>query len=269
MRDGVERQVADPRGAVVLLAVGSKGSGKTHFCLRFLRHSLETGAVDKLFLIAPTAKFEAADSYRWADPGRVFVVEQYSPALIHSLLHRADGGREVSRVALFVDDLAAADGTLLWKDPNFSALVSIARHVKVNIVLAHHSVTGGHCLPTFVRQNLTHCFLTRIASKKLLEACFDEWLGLNKAWANFRQFVPWMTELTEAGPGSGVLVDVAGRTPGLLTWTTKDWWAECAPDVPPKKPPAKTAPPPKPRDGSPEPKRARAGAPVALRAAVQ
>lgn len=235
LRDSLAAHIADPKGAVVMLAVGSKGSGKTHFCLRFLRHALESGAIDKLFLIAPTAKFEASDSYAWADPKRVFIFTQYVPVLTHMLLHRRDKGEEVSRVALFVDDMAAADGQLLWRDDNFSALVAIARHVRVNIVLAHHAVTGGHCLPTFLRQNLSHTLLTRIASKKLLEQVYEEWLGLNKAWTSFRSFASWFCRLTDAGagPGTGLLVDVAGKQPGSLSWSVKTWWPECAPDVPP------------------------------------
>lgn len=274
LRSSLEEHIADKKGAVVLLAVGSKGSGKTHFCVRFLRHSLESGAIDKLFMIAPTAQYEASDSYKWADPKRVFIVEQYSPALIWHLRHRRDKGEEVSRVALFIDDLVAADGSTIWKDQNFAELVAVARHVRVNIVLAHHAVTGGHSLPTFVRQNLSHCLLTRIASKKLLEQCFDEWLGLNRAWRSFREFCPWMTRITEAGPGSGLLVDVSGKLPGAVSWSVKGWWPECAPDAPPRAlpPPEKPVPAPKPKpadgaDGAPDPKRPRAEA--TLQRAVQ
>lgn len=253
MREQLDAHIADPRGAVVLLAIGSKGSGKTHFCLRFLRNALEKGHIDKLFIIAPTAKFEAANSYAWAQEGKVFLFTEYFPVLTHLLLHRRDNGQEdTSRVALFVDDLAAAGGAMLHQDESFAGLVAVARHVRVNIVLAHHSVTGGAgghgLLPPFLRQNLTHVLLTRIASRKLIEASYEEWLGLNKAWANVREFIPWFVRLTDAGagPGTGLLVDVAGKHPGSISWSVKSWWPDCAPDVPPR-PLPKPTPTPKPK----------------------
>ena len=229
VKEGLEALWKDPKGAVVMLAVGSKGSGKTHFCTRMLRWALHSGAVDKLFMVVPTFRFEASGSYAWADEKRVFVCERYSPALVQMLLHRRDLGQDASRVALFIDDLAAADGESLWRDQAFVELVAVARHVRVNIVLAHHAVQAGHSLPTFIRQNLTHALVTRIASRKLLEQIYEEWISLYPGFQNGRHFIAEHVERTAAGPGHGILIDVSGKAPGQLARDVIDWWQEFAP----------------------------------------
>lgn len=248
LRDGLEKLIADPKGSCVMIAIGQKGSGKSFTCLKLLRHALENGYVDKAFLIAPTARFEAADSYAWCDPKRVYIITTYSPALIFQLLHRRDNGEDCSRVALFIDDMAAGDGQTLGQDQNFAALMAIARHVRLGLLLmAHHSCTGAHVLSPIIRQLATHCLLTRISSRKLVESVYDEWVSLSPAWSNFREFAAWFTQITREGPGSGVILDVGGKTPDTLSWSFKNWWKECAPDVPPRQPHAAAKPAPKPR----------------------
>lgn len=250
VRDGLEELWADEHGAVVMLAVGSKGSGKTHFCLKMLRMAMETGKIHKLIAIAPVFRFESSQSYAWlADPKwaspakgspypgpRVVVCQRYSPSLIQQLLHRRDPPKEgepakdASRLCLWIDDLSAAADDVLFGDAGFTELIAIARHLRVHIVLCHHAVSGARVLPPFLRQNLTHCLVTRIASRKLLDAIYEEWVSLLPNWKNGKEFIQWHSQLTAAGPGTGVLIDVSGKHPQTIAVNIKDWWSEYSPD---------------------------------------
>eukprot|EP01012_Entosiphon_sulcatum_P010927 TRINITY_DN16534_c0_g1_i1.p2 TRINITY_DN16534_c0_g1~~TRINITY_DN16534_c0_g1_i1.p2 ORF type:complete len:163 (+),score=25.70 TRINITY_DN16534_c0_g1_i1:566-1054(+) len=109
-------------------------------------------------------------------------------------------------------------------------MIAIARHLRVNIVLCHHAVSGSRVLPPFLRQNLTHCLVTRIASRRLLEAIYEEWVSLLPNWKNTKEFVAWHADLTKHGPGSGVMIDVGGKHPQTLDSEIKSWWMEWAPD---------------------------------------
>lgn len=250
VREGLEELWADPHGAVVMLAVGAKGSGKTHFCQRMLRMALETGKIDKLVVVAPVFRFESSGSYKWMTdpkwekpakdspfPGqRVLVCERYSPSLIQKILHRRDpdrpGGepKEASRMCLWIDDLSAAADDILFGDAGFTELIAIARHLRVSVVLCHHAVTGARVLPPFLRQNLSHCLVSRIASRKLLDCIYEEWVSLLPHWKSSREFVAWHSELTKAGPGSGIVIDIGGKHPQTVASDIKDWWSEWAPD---------------------------------------
>lgn len=234
--ENLEEMFADRRQAPAVLLLGIRGSGKSNTALRMIRWALESGAIDKLIAILPVYKYESSGSYSWMREKdmveRVMVTEEYSPSLIQAILNRKIDENS-SRLLLFIDDLAAAAGKMLWEDNGFTKLLSVTRHVRCSIVLCHHACSGGYMLPGFIRQNASHIFLLRISNRKLLQQTYEEWMSLvPEEWAsNLNRFVAAFTEHTSAGgPGSGLCIDLARSE---VSWRIKEWWPEFRPDQAP------------------------------------
>lgn len=244
VKEALDAMWCDPRATPAVVLVGARGSGKSYFANKMVRAALLNGAIDKLFAVVPTLKFEASGSYAWFDDpqfkGKIFALEAYSPSLTLQLLNRKIEEKS-SRVALWVDDLAAADGEVFWADRNFAKLLVVSRHLRTCIVLCNHSVASGSTLPCFIRQNISHLVLMRVSNRKLLETAFIEFLSLHKGFKNFKHFLAEFTRITEQGPGSGICIDLAGKAPGKAALSIREWWQDYAPEKAPaaeKKAPA-------------------------------
>lgn len=235
VRVALEEMWLDTKSAPCVLLVGARGSGKSFMANKMLRAALSCNAIDVLFACVPVYNYEASGSYRWFSlpefKDRIFVSEAYSPSLTQKLLDRPITD-DSKRIAYWIDDLAASDGEVFWADKNYQKLLVISRHKKTCLVLCNHSVASGHQIPAFVRQQISHIFLLRVSNRKLLESAFIEFMSLHPAFqGNFQFFLRVFTELSAKGPGSGICVDLAGKAPGKVALTIRDWWAEHAPDV--------------------------------------
>lgn len=234
VRLALEEMWCDEKSTPAVVAIGGRGSGKSFLTNKMIRAAMAAGAIDKLFGVIPVHRHEASGSYAWFSlpefKDRIFVSEAYSPSLTQQLLDREITDKS-SRLCYWIDDLAAADSEIFWKDPAFSKLLVVSRHKKTAIVLCNHSVSSGHTLPGMVRQNVSHIILLRVSNRRLLEGAFEEWLSLHPTFqGNFKFFLKTFTDLSSQGPGSGICIDLAGKAPGKVALAVRDWWAEFAPD---------------------------------------
>mgnify|MGYP002132285920 CR=1 FL=1 len=234
VKEALDAMWCDPHATPAVVLVGTRGSGKSFFSIKMIRGALENGAIDKLFAVVPTLKFEASGSYAWFnDPqyaGRIFVQEAYSPTLTLQLLNRKIEEKS-SRICYWIDDLAAADGEVFWADKAFAKLLVVSRHLRTCVVLCNHSVASGHQLPAFVRQNISHLVLMRVSNRKLLETAYIEFLSLHKGFRNFKHFLEVFVRISEQGPGSGICIDLAGKAPGKAALSIREWWQDYAPET--------------------------------------
>lgn len=236
VKEALDAMWCDPKATPAVVLVGARGSGKSFFANKMIRAALENGAIDKLFAVVPTLRFEASGSYAWFDDpqfkGKIFVQEAYSPSLTLQLLNRKIEEKS-SRVCLWVDDLAAADGLAFFADHNFARLLVVSRHLRTCIVLCNHSVASGHQIPAFVRQQVSHLVLMRVSNRKLLETAYIEFLSLHKGFRNFKHFLEVFVRISEQGPGSGICIDLAGKAPGKAALSIREWWQDYAPEKAP------------------------------------
>lgn len=203
-----KEMLKDPRQEAFVLSVGLKGSGKTYlvsqmlrWCMTATRDDGQVGLYEKYFVIAPTYKFEASNTYaflndrKWTGRAEVYVAEEYGTSLSQDFLNRDDAkkGYVAPRSMVFVDDLTAAAYDRLSGDPAFLRLVSIMRHKRVSLVLCHHSLRSGggggsSIINPFLRAQLSYIFLHKISNVKLAKSLYEEFVSINPECGGFGGF---------------------------------------------------------------------------------
>lgn len=235
LEEDLKRQLCDRSQAPIVLALGIKGGGKTYKLNQMIRWCMANECYDVYFLILPVYKFEADDSYaylkdkRITGKAKVFVAPEYGNQLSTSIMSRKDDENS-PRIMIWLDDLAAGAYSRLVEDEAFVALISIARHKKVSIVICYHSLTSGGprgVLNPFVRANITHLFLYKLTNTKLLESIYEEFLSLVPEFKNFNDFKRRFVEHTFVNTESEKYKSLCiALQHSQVDWNLKEWFTD-------------------------------------------
>lgn len=226
----------DPCQQPILLCLGQKGGGKSFRTMTLLMWLLHNNVFDQYFLVLPTFHYEAANSYAWLQPflDKVFVTQEYTPEISQAFLQRADESvppHALPRTFLWLDDVGMNEA--FRTDRHFVGLLSIARHKRLSVCLCYHSLTSGHTLSPFLRQNITHTLLFRVTNEKLLESIFEELISMTGHFARFREFKEAYNRHTcsQIDPTSGAVEKnfngiCINNAVGCLDWNVSEWFPE-------------------------------------------
>src|SRR5574343_776783 len=159
LQEQLQNMFLEPTESPILLCLGQKGGGKSFRTMTLLMWLLRNNVFDQYFLVLPTFHFEAANSYAWLKPfeDRVFIAKEYTPEMSQAFLDRKDDTippHEIPRTFLWLDDVGMNE--TFRSDRSFVGLLSVARHKRLSVCLCYHSLTSGHTLSPFLRQNVTH-----------------------------------------------------------------------------------------------------------------
>lgn len=227
---------ADPMQQPILLCLGQKGGGKSFRTMTLLMWLLRNNVFDQYFLVLPTFHYEAANSYAWLQPflDKVFVTKEYTPEISQAFLQRADESvppHALPRTFLWLDDVGMNEA--FRTDRHFVGLLSIARHKRLSVCLCYHSLTSGHTLSPFLRQNITHTLLFRVTNEKLLESIFEELISMTGHFARFREFKEAYNRHTcsQIDPQTGSVEKnfngiCINNAVGCLDWNVAEWFPE-------------------------------------------
>ena len=226
----------DPQQSPILLCLGQKGGGKSFRTMTLLMYLLRNNIFDQYFLVLPTFHFEACNSYAWLKPfqDRVFVTKAYTPEISQAFLDRRDEmvkPHEIPRTFLWLDDVGMNEE--FRNDRAFVGLLSVARHKRLSVCLCYHSLTSGHTLSPFLRQNVTHTLIFRVTNEKLLESIYEELISMTGHFPRFKDFKQVYNQHTcssvNATTGeikknyNGICINNAI---GCLDWNLGEWFPE-------------------------------------------
>ena len=226
----------DPTQAPILLCLGQKGGGKSFRTMTLIMWLLHNNVFDQYFLVLPTFHYEASNSYAWLKPfeDKVFISKEYTPEISQAFLQRKDETippHEIPRTFLWLDDVGMNE--TFRSDRSFVGLLSVARHKRLSVCLCYHSLTSGHTLSPFLRQNVTHTLLFRVTNEKLLESIFEELISMTGHFERFREFKSLYNQHTcsEVNPTTGVVVKnfegiCINNALGCLDWHVSQWFPE-------------------------------------------
>ena len=220
----------------IILCIGQKGGGKSFRIMTMLMWLLRNNVFDQYFLVLPTFHYEASNSYAWLKPfeDKVFITTEYTPEMSQAFLARRDETippHEIPRTFLWMDDVGMNEAFRC--DRSFVGLLSIARHKRLCVCLCYHSLTSGHTLSPFLRQNVTHTLLFRVTNEKLLESIYEELVSMTGHFERFRDFKQVYNQHTcsQINPATGeVQKNFAGicinNAVGCLDWNVGEWFPE-------------------------------------------
>lgn len=226
----------DPTQQPILLCLGQKGGGKSFRTMTLLMWLLRNNVFDQYFLVLPTFHYEAANSYAWLQPflDKVFVTREYTPEISQAFLERADESvppHALPRTFLWLDDVGMNEA--FRTDRHFVGLLSVARHKRLSVCLCYHSLTSGHTLSPFLRQNVTHTLLFRVTNEKLLESIFEELISMTGHFARFRDFKQTynLHTCSKIEPKTGAIEKnfngiCINNSVGCLDWNVSEWFPE-------------------------------------------
>lgn len=236
LQEQLQTMFVDKHEAPILLCLGQKGGGKSFRIMTLLMWLIRNNVFDQYFLVLPTFQFESANSYAWLRPfqDKVFISKEYTPEISQAFLNRKDDTippHEIPRTFLWLDDVGMNEA--FRTDRSFVGLLSIARHKRLSVCLCYHSLTSGHTLSPFLRQNITHTLLFRVTNEKLLESIFEELISMTGHFVRFRDFKQTYNQHTcsQVDPRTG---DVAknfnaiciNNSLGCLDWNVAEWFPE-------------------------------------------
>ncbi len=236
LEEQLKQMFSDPSQSPILLCLGQKGGGKSFRTMTMLMWLIRNNVFDQYFLVLPTFHFEACNSYAWLRPfeDKVFITKEYTPEMSTAFLQRADETvppHEIPRTFLWLDDVGVNESFRM--DRSFVSLLSVARHKRLSVCLCYHSLTSGHTLSPFLRQNVTHTLLFRVTNEKLLESIFEELISMTGHFARFRDFKETYNQHTcsEINATSGEVVKnfngiCINNSLGCLDWNVGDWFDE-------------------------------------------
>lgn len=174
----------------VLLSIGTKGSGKTHLMLNFLRYAFANELYERYVLILPSFSFEQHDSYSFIDANRkdIFVFEGYNEMISYELMKDQKNPKKRLKTLYVMDD---ASGESVWHlDGSLKKMITVIRHLDITLWMIVHSASG--ILSPFLRQNTDAMLLSKITNMKLLENIYEEYLSMSERYngkEGHRQFV--------------------------------------------------------------------------------
>lgn len=236
LQEQLQKMFEDPTQSPILLCLGQKGGGKSFRTMTLLMWLLRHNVFDQYFLVLPTFFYEAANSYAWLKPfeDRVFICREYTPELSQAFLQRKDETippHEIPRTFLWLDDVGMNESFRM--DRSFVGLLSVARHKRLSVCLCYHSLTSGHTLSPFLRQNVTHTLLFRVTNEKLLESIFEELISMTGHFERFRDFKAVYNRHTcsEVNPTNGEIQKnyngiCINNSIGCLDWNVGEWFPE-------------------------------------------
>lgn len=236
LQEQLQKMFEDPTQSPILLCLGQKGGGKSFRTMTLLMWLLRQNMFDQYFLVLPTFFYEAANSYAWLKPfeDKVFIAREYTPELSQAFLKRADETvppHEIPRTFLWLDDVGMNESFRM--DRSFVGLLSVARHKRLSVCLCYHSLTSGHTLSPFLRQNVTHTLLFRVTNEKLLESIYEELISMTGHFERFREFKTVYNRHTcsEVNPTTGEIQKnfngiCINNSVGCLDWNVAEWFPE-------------------------------------------
>lgn len=232
----LQQMFMDPTESPILLCLGQKGGGKSFRTMTLLMWLLRNNVFDQYFLILPTFQFEASNSYAWLTPfqERVFIAKEYTPEMSQAFLERKDESippHEIPRTFLWLDDVGMNEA--FRSDRSFVGLLSVARHKRLSVCLCYHSLTSGHTLSPFLRQNVTHTLIFRVTNEKLLESIYEELIGMTGHFQRFKEFKSLYNQHTcsEVNASTGEVQKnfnglCINNSLGCLDWEIGQWFPE-------------------------------------------
>jgi hypothetical protein len=197
---------------------------------------LRNNVFDQYFLVLPTFFFEAANSYAWLKPfeHKVFILKEYTPDISLAFLERPDETippHKIPRTFLWMDDVGMNE--TFRNDRHFVGLLSVARHKRLSVCLCYHSLSSGHTLSPFLRQNVTHTLLFRVTNEKMLESVYEELISMTGHFQRFREFKQMYNQHTcshvQADTGevqknfNGLCIN---NSLGCMDWNVAHWFPE-------------------------------------------
>lgn len=236
LEEQLQQMFQDVTQSPILLCLGQKGGGKSFRVMTLLMWLIRNNIFDQYFLVLPTFYYEASNSYAWLKPfeDRVFIAKEYTPELSQAFLNRKDETvppHTIPRTFLWLDDVGMNESFRM--DRSFVGLLSVARHKRLSVCLCYHSLTSGHTLSPFLRQNVTHTLLFRVTNEKLLESIFEELISMTGHFERFRDFKQTYNQHTcsqiNAQTGevqrnfNGICIN---NSLGCLDWNVADWFHE-------------------------------------------
>ena len=236
LQEQLQKMFEDPTQSPILLCLGQKGGGKSFRTMTLLMWLLRQNMYDQYFLILPTFFYEASNSYAWLKPfeDRVFIAREYTPELSQAFLKRADESvppHEIPRTFLWLDDVGMNESFRM--DRSFVGLLSVARHKRLSVCLCYHSLTSGHTLSPFLRQNVTHTLVFRVTNEKLLESIYEELISMTGHFERFRDFKGVYNRHTcsEVNATNGEIQKnfngiCINNSIGCLDWNVAEWFPE-------------------------------------------
>ena len=236
LQEQLQKMFEDPTQSPILLCLGQKGGGKSFRTMTLLMWLLRQNMFDQYFLVLPTFFYEAANSYAWLKPfeDRVFIAREYTPEMSQAFLKRADETippHEIPRTFMWLDDVGMNESFRM--DRSFVGLLSVARHKRLSVCLCYHSLTSGHTLSPFLRQNVTHTLLFRVTNEKLLESIYEELISMTGHFERFRDFKNVYNRHTcsQVNPTTGEVQKnfngiCINNSIGCLDWNVGEWFPE-------------------------------------------
>lgn len=236
LQEQIQKMFLDPQQSPILLCLGQKGGGKSFRTMTLLMWLIRNNIFDQYFLVLPTFFYEASNSYAWLKPfeDKVFIAREYTPELSLAFLERKDETIPphcIPRTFLWLDDVGMNES--FRNDRFFVSLLSVARHKRLSVCLCYHSLTSGHTLSPFLRQNVTHTLLFRVTNEKLLESIFEELISMTGHFLRFKDFKVVYNQHTcsqvDAATGevqrnfNGICIN---NSIGCLDWNVGEWFPE-------------------------------------------
>lgn len=236
LQEQLQNMFLDPTQSPILLCLGQKGGGKSFRTMTLLMWLIRNNIFDQYFLILPTFYYEASNSYAWLKPfqEKVFIAREYTPEMSAAFLQRKDetiAPHLIPRTFMWLDDVGMNESFRM--DRSFVGLLSVARHKRLSICLCYHSLTSGHTLSPFVRQNVTHTLLFRVTNEKLLESIYEELISMTGQFERFKDFKftynAHTTSQVNASTGevqrnfNGICIN---NSLGCLDWRVAEWFPD-------------------------------------------
>ncbi len=161
----------------VILSIGTKGSGKTHLLLNFLRYAIMNNYYDQYIMVLPMFELEENNSYNFinAKDKNMFIFDSYNEVITADLIKQQTKDIKNKKKVLFIIDDASGEDVFRIDD-SLRHLITSIRHFNVALWMCVHSASG--ILSPFIRQQTDILFLSKITNYKLLKNIYEEFLSL-------------------------------------------------------------------------------------------
>jgi hypothetical protein len=176
-----EQDLLNYETAKLVVAVGTRGAGKSFLILSIVYYLLVNDLMDLFFLNLPTFRIEQNNSYAWLNEykDRVFIWNKaYTEELSEHVRSKAGQGK---RIFYWVDD-ATSEAKELNLDKALQHIIFTGRHLGITLFLCFHALKK--VIEKTIRINIDYLLLGKLTKQGVIDDAYQEFFSTMPEFRN-------------------------------------------------------------------------------------
>ena len=204
--------------------IGIKGSGKTYMALnvfKFLYMNKKANGYKSFHLVLPNYSNEENDSYQFIKELKkekdVYIYDRFNEDVLEHVMNTRKKHGE--KALWIIDDATGHFSKTFYDGSQMVNILTDARHLKINIIICAHHVTG--VFKPVYRSMFDFIFIFNVSNGTLLNGMHKEFISLHTQYGSWKEFKKEFNDKVIKQEYAFLYIDNVNR---VINFSAKDDW---------------------------------------------